>query len=594
MDEHKVVVAIDLGTHGTGYGWSEISALNADLRLREIHVQDKWLGGEVAYPKNLSALLLDPSGEVAAWGFDAKRQWTDRLQRQDTDGWGYAYAFKMALKPGSGPEVSTAAGTVDLSDIDTVVRLMSAYLARMKDDVLSEIAGSGWALRHVRWCITVPAIWDDMERDLVRRAAANAGIPADDHNLLIAIEPEAAALYCSVRLAQVLDAEGSQEYLSLRTEGTRFMVVDCGGGTVDLTAHRTTLTPARETRLVDIGKPTGDKLGSEYVNHAFRTTVLADRLGADTLAMLEQKCPAGLADIESSWETQKVTLRAEFDEDGIPRVSSQVRIMIPGEVWELLDNSVRERAIARASGFSSRIVMDPEEVQRLLDSVVEEILVRIEEQLEEMRRVTETAGEEILLLIGGFARSEYLRHRVRHRFADRMTVMTPADPAAAVLFGAVHFCYNPNLIRSRRSKLTYGFDISMPFEAEVDPVEKRYKDRDHKVFCTNRFQIAARIGEPIEVDEPYYLPVSPMEDDQKSIRVRFYATRSLDPRYVDEAGCVELGALEADISDSVGKPETERGVGVYMYFGRTTIQAEAKVLSTGQKVETQLEFRSMY
>jgi hypothetical protein len=593
-DDHKVVVAIDFGTHGTGYAWAEVSVLNRDQRSRDIHFYDRWRPSQVAYPKNLTALLLDPAGEVTEWGFAAKDHWVERLQREEADGWSYAYAFKMALKPDGGPDVATADGPVDLSDVDTVVRLVSAYLARIKDAVLAEIAESGWAMRHVRWCITVPAIWNDEQRDLMRRAAAGAGLPDDEHNLLIAIEPEAAALYCSLRLAQILDAEGSTDYLPLRAAGTRFMVVDCGGGTVDLTAHRTTLTSAGETRLDDIGRPTGGKLGSEYVNQAFRTTVLADRFGTDVLTLLEKKSPAGLAEIENQWETHKATLRAELGDDGTPQICSRVRIMVPGELWELLDDDVRARMIKHAGGIRSRIVVEPEELQRLLDTVVDQILDRIEQQLTEMRRVTETSGEEILLLIGGFARSEYLRLRVRHRFADRVTVMTPPDPAAAVLFGAVHFCYNPSLIRTRRSKLTYGFGLSTPFEPGRDPIEKKFKDDAGKAWCTNRFKIAVRNGQDVEIDDTHYDRVFPIMEGADALHIAFYATAELDPRYTDEPGCMQLATLVADISDSAGKPNEERGVGLYLYFGRTTIQAEAKVLSTGEKVAIKFEFRSRF
>lgn len=589
--EHRVVAAIDLGTHGTGFAWAEISALNEDVHNRQIHFRDRWEGLDVAYPKNLSALLLAPDGEVAAWGFDARREWHDRLQSGDTDGWGYAYAFKMALKPGGGPDVSTAHGAVDLSDPATVVRLVAAYLERIKDMALAEI---GVAARYVRWCITVPAIWDDAERDLVRKAAALAGMPSDDQNLLIAVEPEAAAIYCSLRLAEILDGSGAQEHLALGAEGTRFCVVDCGGGTVDLTAHRTTLTAAGETRLVDIGAPTGGKLGSEYVNHAFRTTLLADRLGVANLAVLERHSPAGLAALEQAWETGKVTLRAELGEDGAARVTSRIRMMLPSEVTDLLDQAARDRLKEAAGGIGGRLVIEPAESQALLDTVVEEILARTEEQLAEMRRTTGLGGGEILLLIGGFARSEYLRLRVRERFAGRVTVMTPPDPAAAVLFGAVQYCYKPTLIRSRRSKLTYGFSICMPFERDRDPVEKRQKDDEGNVVCRDRFEIAARRGETVEVDEPYYLPVFPVMADQRAVEVRFHATRELDPRYVDDPGSTLLGVLEADISDSLGKPKTDRGVGLYLYFGRTTIEATAKVLSTGAQVRTSFEFRSLY
>ena len=274
------------------------------------------------------------------------------------------------------PGCRTQAGTIDLANPDTVVDLVAKYLAYVKEVALDEVGASGWLMHDIRWCVTVPAIWSDVERERVRRAATAAGLPGDD--LLIAIEPEAAALHCS-DMVDVRSDGGIADRLALQAAGTRFMVVDGGGGTVDLSAHRTTIAENGEIRLDDIGVPVGEKLGSEYLNFAFRHTVLTDRFGAETLERLEKECLVGLTELEEAWEKEKRTLRASLDENGV-RVTERVQITVPGEVWVLLEAPVRERLAEQAGGRNFRLVMKSDEVRHLFDTVVDEILERIEAQ----------------------------------------------------------------------------------------------------------------------------------------------------------------------------------------------------------------------
>src|SRR5207244_6271879 len=87
---------------------------------------------------------------------------------------------------------------------------------------------------EILWCLTVPAVESQASRRLMREAAVRAGLigpePSQRGRLLLALEPEAAALEC-------LHNERELELTGL-VPGTRFMVIDAGGGTTDLTVHQ--------------------------------------------------------------------------------------------------------------------------------------------------------------------------------------------------------------------------------------------------------------------------------------------------------------------------------------------------------------------
>ncbi|RUS33332.1 hypothetical protein BC938DRAFT_472091 [Jimgerdemannia flammicorona] len=48
----------------------------------------------------------------------------------------------------------------------------------------------------VFWVLTIPAIWDDGAKLLMRKAASAAGLEKEDGQLVLALEPEAASLWC--------------------------------------------------------------------------------------------------------------------------------------------------------------------------------------------------------------------------------------------------------------------------------------------------------------------------------------------------------------------------------------------------------------
>lgn len=78
----------------------------------------------------------------------------------------------------------------------------------------------------LRQCLTVPAIWSDESKAYMREAMVQAGIIQHDdpiNRLELISEPEAAAAYC----------ENKYHSWNL-TDGDIFMIVDAGGGTVDL------------------------------------------------------------------------------------------------------------------------------------------------------------------------------------------------------------------------------------------------------------------------------------------------------------------------------------------------------------------------
>ena len=82
----------------------------------------------------------------------------------------------------------------------SALRVFSASLRYFRDHALQEVrqdTGRG-AGQEVHWVVTVPAIWRQQAKQFMREAAYQAGLasPEQPHLLTIALEPEAASIYC--------------------------------------------------------------------------------------------------------------------------------------------------------------------------------------------------------------------------------------------------------------------------------------------------------------------------------------------------------------------------------------------------------------
>ena len=85
--------------------------------------------------------------------------------------------------------------------------------------------------------MTVPALWTEDQKQFMRKAALKASIIEElsSANLLLCLEPEGASIQSRN------DAEDGLK--SQMIKGSVVMVLDCGGGTVDITVHKLKCEP---------------------------------------------------------------------------------------------------------------------------------------------------------------------------------------------------------------------------------------------------------------------------------------------------------------------------------------------------------------
>ncbi len=563
LESIRVVVAIDFGTSRSGFAY----AFTVD---RKVIGWTDWPGQSTAYPKTLTQLLYSPEGEVLEWGYLAPQRMAELRREADAAKYHLLRNFKMELHESTarsyrGPLIKQGGREY------AVVDVISDYLRLLKEMAWRSIEES--TAGHLRedeilWCLTVPAIWADTEKQIMRTAARGAGLigtgPHEAERLLLVLEPEAAAIHCQ------------EKDRASFGPGTRFMVVDCGGGTVDITAHE--MAPGEGMKEVAAG--TGGALGSSYVDKVFVESVLHAELGAELLDAYREEEPLEFLEMMTDWER----LKCNFDPRSVlgasclpfrPRLYRMLSTRFPETYEKLMDE-----------GHDDGIYLEPAQVEAIFTPILDRIVEKVREELERMGE----GGCDVLYLVGGFATSPVLRRRIRGEVESVVgKVVVPPLPGAAVVEGAVAFGLDPSLIRARRSRLTYGCGCEMPYEPGKDhEIRKVYAQELEEWFCDDRFRVYVQAGDVVEVDQCVRRTFSPVEEDQTEIVLDFFVTRKRDVRYIDEDGVWKIGSCQVEMADTRGG--LDREVEVSMYFGKTEIEVKAVELETGKEHLTTLDF----
>ncbi|MEU6310879.1 Hsp70 family protein [Streptomyces sp. NPDC047014] len=573
--KYRVVAAIDFGTHGSGFAWAVLPAGAEMPDQRQIDYPDQWDDAPLTYPKNLSALFLDPEGNDRDWGYAARRAGSagepGRLE----------HGFKMWLSP-EGAEGTQGPGGGLVGTPEQAVPLIAAYLRRLRGAALDRIVGGGFLESDIRWCLTVPAIWEPEQRNLMREAARLAGFPADDRDRLILVtEPEAATVYCAQDGAAGIGGLGSLATL----------VVDCGGGTVDIAAYRCTADGALE----QLRRPSGGKLGSNYINRRFQVQVLAPRLGQAAFKALEA-APAQLLELMDDFERMKTHFRGDSD--------SPVSIPISLKASRIIDpHGGTERLAAEQQGVDDHVVIEPDVMRGLFQGTTEPLVKLVDTQIRELLADPAVAGEGLrVILVGGFAQSHYVQTRLaRHldqEFPGAVQLVIPPNPSRAVLGGAVHYACRPEVVHSRRASNTYAVEISarrrfgaLFRERGAVRALPITRVRGQGAFRDGVLDPLVLMGESVRVGSERSYGLMPLSAQQREMEVSLYAVPGVKDLTVNTPGVRLLGTVLVDISESVGEEEVEdRRVDLYFTFGGTEIGVTVVNPRTEARCETVIEF----
>ncbi|TKA23757.1 hypothetical protein B0A50_07039 [Salinomyces thailandicus] len=523
----QLIVGIDFGTTFSGVAFA--FATNTEAK-EDIIVE--WPGaGTQTKQKIPTVLYYDQHQQVVGWGPDIaealaptgypkpgvqKVEWF-KLQLM-LSGNTYIDPINLPPLPPGKSEIDVAA--------DYLFKLRQAMRNQLQKS-LGEVFNR--EERNIKYFLTVPAIWNDAGKAATRAAAIQAGFLRDenDNRLTLISEPEAAAMFCA-----------KTGLLNLKVHDA-ILIVDCGGGTVDLIAYE--VEEESPFTVAECTAGSGDSCGSTALNRNFSNILRAKirkmklQDGSKTAGKVYAKC---IMDFENR-------IKADFRNNG------QKWAVDVGIEAEFPDAGIEE-------GY---MTFTNEEILQCFEPVVNRILELVRNQIIAIQAQNRMLQN--VLVVGGFGASEYLFQQIKLHVPPQFQnkVVRPMDSVAAIVKGAVTAGITERVITSRVARRHYLMATLQPFKEGHHPEQYRVPSLDGRDRCKYTRQIFVQKGQRVKIGEPvkvsFFRQVAPgatlMYED-----VLYACDEDVCPEYTKDPRIKEVVTLTSDLSRKNLEKDFER------------------------------------
>ncbi|CAG8642102.1 37601_t:CDS:2 [Gigaspora margarita] len=521
-EDIRVVVGIDFGTTYSGFAYAHVESC-------DVISNEDW-PGKKGLKKIPTVLQYDENFEQAIlWGFDAvASEPTKRRKKDKSTPSRPIELFKLHL--GDIPKEQKPA----LPSNITAGRTITDYLRKMD------------FFRMVRLIATVPAEFTEDTKSIMRYCMYEANLinNSGTQNLKFTTEPEAAAVHCMKEFNQH----------GLKT-GDKYLVVDCGGGTIDLTVRKL----LDNNRLGEDTERSGDFCGGTFVDKEF-LKFLEAKVGRYAMDIFRIKHYSQLSYMIQQF-CERVKTRFTGEESEFRKYSLDIEKTCPA-----LKQYVSGSAIDELEEEDWEINISFETVKSFFDPVVSKILQLISIQLDKSKCT-------VMFLVGGFSESKYLQQRIKQRFS-KCKVVIPPYPMTSIARGAVMYGLDMDAIKNRVLKWTYGVAVYPEFE-EGDPPLRKRSDGSIEKFC-----LMAKRDAQVEVNQRFSNTMLPTKPKQTGMLFKLYYTAKETAQFCDEPEMHKLGEFRVDLPDThLG---LDRPVTFDLCFGAMEIIAIAKNKTNGK------------
>ncbi|XP_062582269.1 heat shock 70 kDa protein 12A-like [Saccostrea cucullata] len=554
------VAAIDFGTTYSGYAFS----ISQNWRkLMACH----WQGGGLISHKAPTALLLKKAGGsdpvFEAFGYTAEDRYATLTAKKEHKDYLYFQRFKMILHKDF--EVNKS---IECSDITgeklEATQVFMHCIRYLKDHLIDKINEkfAGTSDRDIEYVLTVPAIWGDKAKMFMREAAVKAGIEKD--HLIMALEPEAASIYCQhLQIENLRDPNAS--VLGSVDNGTTYMVVDLGGGTADITVHKKCI----DNTLEEIMPASGGPWGGKSVDDKF-IDFLSELGGKKVLKLLKETNMEDYVDILRTFERTKRAITLEK--------KGNVFVRIPLSFINLCkkENNLDDFSqVIKKSPHKENVNYGPGKLKMTADFVrgfFKKTSDGIVKHIEDLFNEEAVRDVNHILMVGGFSECKLIQKAIKDNFPEKRVII-PEESGLAILYGAVYFGHIPDAISRRVARFTYGIQTWPKFDSKTHRKEKQVDIKGEK-RCKDVFFSFVRKGEQISNSFSKSQIFRPLHTEDAILECGIFVSTEKNPEYVDDASCRRLGTLRVSlpkVSDA-----TQLEIEETFYFGETELRVVAR------------------
>ncbi|XP_021349340.1 heat shock 70 kDa protein 12A-like isoform X2 [Mizuhopecten yessoensis] len=575
-----LVAALDFGTTYSGYAFSSrLEYTKNPLNISTLVWQAG--SGNLASLKTSTCVLFKPDESFDTFGFEAEDKYAKLIDDDKHHDWFFFRRFKMSLYEQKDITRSMKLYAQNQKPM-LAMKVFAEAVKYLKDHLLGtcEKRGLELLMSDVRWVLTVPAIWNDRAKQFMRECAQQAGIPG--YQLVLSLEAEAAAMFCKYLPLKDMTVGKGGDNLAVFRPGSRYMVVDVGGGTVDITVHE--VLPS--LKLKEVHMANGGDWGGTTVDKEFEM-LLSEILGVDVFNKFKQKHVADYLELQRSFETKKRSISSSTD----AKITFTLPISLMETFDEILPNKTVAEKISSNKKYANNLTWKMDRLRiksELAQTMFRQSVQRIIDHVVELMKHPEVEQAQAILLVGGYSECPLLQTDISAKFPDKRLII-PHEAGLAVLKGAVINGHELDTITERISRFTYGTKCVTDFIHEIHPMEKRKIQGNGKAYCGDIFSVHATKGEAIAVWESLesikYNVTSP---SQTSTNVEIYISTNSSPEYVTDEGCECIGSLEIEMPDT--SKGMDRGIDAQFTFGGAEIEVQVKDRESAEEQIAYLNF----
>ena len=571
-------VGIDFGSSGSGYSYS----FDNEKIINHIEIP-----GAKTNCKVPTEIILDDKGKELCFGEGCSKYLQDNSLEE-----GHLFKhIKMNLYKNN---LKIKAENTGRSF--PIVIVIQKVLESLKKSAIAQIRGSRPEIdeSNIKWTVTVPAIWEEKQKNIMLEACKNAGLINEktDLSVFLTLEPEAASLYC------LRKGEIDPNFIK---DGDYYIVCDLGGGTGDIVTHRI----GNNKKVQEVESACGGDYGSNEINKKIFDKIIKKIFGFGDFYSLQKKyeqLQAGEEDkkilfhdwneLEKEINQFKEGANTKNYEEGKQNIDLSLFQEFFEEGIDLakLINKYNEDEDT-PEGCQLRVI--PNKRKWFVDFPYKIIYNYINEQSQHIcekinKIIDKNENIKTIIFVGGYSLNDILISLIKEQLRQRMNFnfFTPPKPFLAVMEGSVIFGIDPKLIYSRKAKYTIGTDVRVPWDEEIHSKlgKKQYDESNGKYYCRDCFKKFIEVDQNMELDEEItrnFIMIAP-----RYLDIGFYASLKPNPTFIFEEGVDKIGECKLDAGQDY--PVGEREITITMKYGGTKYLFKTKHTKSGKELQTNL------
>ena len=331
--------------------------------------------------------------------------------------------------------------------------------------------------------------------------------------------------------------------------------------------------------MKEVVAASGGAAGGTNVDATF-TELLSELWGMEFTTFLQEECSSLWLNLEQAFENAK--------RKASPSDSHNYNLfLLSGLLIQKYQKEKRESIFdCFKKGENLGLIYNESEGTLALNSDVMDKMFRptvenIVKFVDTVIKNGKTSGLNYIFMVGGFSTSSYLKSALTKEFGGSRHVLTPEDPALAVVKGAVQFGLRPDSITSRIARKSYGVGVRDLFDPSKHKIEKQVTI-DGVLRCENIFDTIIEKNSSVELDS-CIRKVYHLSKNQTNAYFGFCASELDNVVYTDDVDTREIGSITLHSPDT--SKGSDRAFDVAYYFGGTDIKITAKERNVPGAVE---------